>query len=56
MKKALIAATFIFVFITGALMAQMVDQAEIQSIKNDYLGLTPVSKQFCVIDISRIKL
>lgn len=35
--------------------AQMADQAEIQSIKKDYLGLNPVSKPFSLIDLSRLK-
>jgi len=33
----------------------MVDQADLQSAKEDYLGLKPVNKPFSLIDLSRIK-
>ena len=50
------AATFILVLIATTVSAQLVDQAEVQSVKKDYLGLTPVDKPFSLIDISRIKI
>jgi len=34
--------------------AQMADQAELQSVSEDYLGLKPVSKPFSLIDLSRL--
>lgn len=36
-------------------LAQLVDQAEIQSAKSDYLGLQPAIKPFSLIDLSRVK-
>ncbi len=35
-------------------MAQMADQAEISTIKSDYLGIKPANKPFSLIDLSRL--
>jgi len=55
MKKLFYLIFAIIIIVTGPLSAQMLDKAEIQSVKKDYLGLNPVSKPFSLIDMSRIK-
>jgi len=35
--------------------AQLSDEAEIQTVKQDYLGLQPASTPFSLIDLSRVK-
>jgi hypothetical protein len=35
--------------------AQMADQAEVESMKKDYLGLKPAGKAFSLIDLSKLE-
>lgn len=55
MKKFIILlAVIVFTFTLNA-SAQLVDKADIQSAKENSLGLKPVAKPFSLIDLSRIK-
>ena len=55
MRKLFCLTALVISIISGLAIGQMVDQAEIQSVKKDYLGLNPVSKPFSLIDLSRLQ-
>jgi hypothetical protein len=54
MRKIIILTVFSILVLTGFSFGQMADQAEIQSVKEDYLGLKPASKPFSLIDLSKL--
>ncbi len=54
MRKLFCLTALSILILTGLAFAQMADKAEIQSAKEDYLGLNPVSKPFSLIDLSRL--
>jgi hypothetical protein len=55
MKKYL-ACSLLLAFISAfSASAQLADKAEIQSVKEDYLGLNPASKPISLIDFSKLK-
>ena len=54
MKKVLLFFIALFVLYSLA-VAQMADVAELQTVKEDYLGLKPVDKPSSLIDLSRVK-
>ncbi len=54
MRKLTIWTSILILVSGGVAFGQMADKAEIQSVKEDYLGLNPVSKPFSLIDLSRI--
>jgi len=54
MRRLTILTAVILLVLIGISFGQMADQAEIQSVKEDYLGLDPVSKPFSLIDLSKI--
>ncbi len=54
MRKLFCLTALSILILTGLAFAQMADKAEIQSAKEDYLGLKPVSKPFSLIDLSRL--
>ncbi|MEW5924578.1 MAG: hypothetical protein AB1746_11380 [Candidatus Zixiibacteriota bacterium] len=55
MKKYFIFACLLTLAFVSNATSQMIDQADVQSAKQDYLGLNPVSKPFSLIDLSRVK-
>jgi hypothetical protein len=54
MRKIMILTTISLLVLTSISFGQMADKAEIQSVKEDYLGLKPVSKPFSLIDLSKL--
>ncbi len=55
MRKLYCLTALLMLITAGPAFGQMVDKAEIQSAKEDYLGLNPVSKPFSLIDMSRLQ-
>ncbi len=55
MRKLFCLTALVISIMSGMAFGQMVDKAEIQSAKKDYLGLNPVSKPFSLIDLSRLQ-
>ena len=55
MRKT-IGITLLFLFLISiSVTAQMVDKAEINNMKKDYLGLKPAGQPFSLIDFSKLK-
>ncbi len=54
MKKIALLTILLAIFVYSAGFAQMADDAELQSIKANSLGLQPASKPFSLIDLSRL--
>jgi hypothetical protein len=55
MRKLYYLTALLLLSMTGMVFGQMADKAEIQSVKEDYLGLNPVSKPFSLVDLSRLQ-
>lgn len=55
MKKLIIILCVLLAAFTSNAFGQLADKADVQSAKQDYLGLNPVGKPFSLIDLSRIK-
>jgi hypothetical protein len=55
MRKRIFATAVIFMVLVSVASAQLVDQADIETTKNDYLGLKPASKPFSLIDLSKLR-
>jgi len=45
----------LMLFCAVSVSAQLVDQADMQKIKDDHLGLKPAASPFSLIDLSRVK-
>ncbi len=54
MRKIIILTAISILVLANISFGQMADQAEIQSVKEDYLGLKPASKPFSLIDLSKL--
>jgi hypothetical protein len=55
MLKVILYSTLLIMFFAVLAVGQSLDRAEIQSAKEDYLGLNPANKPFSLIDLSRVK-
>jgi len=55
MSRISICCLMILVTVGGVALAQTVDEAEMNNMKKDYLGMQPAAKPFSLIDLSRLQ-
>jgi len=55
MRKQFLLIGLFLILISMPVSAQMVDRAEIDNMKKDYLGLKPAGKPFSLIDFSKLR-
>lgn len=55
MRRFFLLTLFLIFVAHSVAWTQLVETAEIKKLKNDHVGLRPVSKPFSLIDLSRVK-